>query len=86
MRKFFVLVAGCDVESAAMNIYLPSPASADTSALPATKSEFLVRQAKSGESSWLRSQLGKVSRPSKPSIASMQVTVWVKRKQGASRP
>ena len=32
---------GYDVESAAMNIYLPSPASADTSALPATKSEWL---------------------------------------------
>ncbi len=50
------------------------------------QSEFLVRQAKSGESSWLRSQPDKVSRPSEPSFASMQVTVWVKRKQGDSRP
>ena len=31
---------GSDVENAAMNIYLLSPASADTSALPATKSEW----------------------------------------------
>ena len=50
------------------------------------KSEFLVRQAKSGESSWLKSQPDKVSRPSEPSFASMQVTVWMKRKQGDSRP
>jgi len=50
------------------------------------QSEFLVRQAKSEESSWLRSQPDKVSRPSEPSFASMQVTVWVKRKQGDSRP
>jgi len=50
------------------------------------KSEFLVRQAKPGESSWLRSQPDKVSRPSEPSFAFMRATVWVKRKQGDSRP
>jgi len=49
------------------------------------KSEFLVRQAKLGESSWLRSQPDKVNRPSEPSFAFMRVTVWVKRKQGDSR-
>ena len=51
-----------------------------------SQSEFLVRQAKSGESSWLQSQPDKVSRPSEPSFAFMRVTVWVKRKQGDSRP
>ena len=50
------------------------------------QSEFLVRQAKSGESSWLKSQPDKVSRPSEPSFASMRATVWVKRKQEDSRP
>ena len=39
------------------------------------ESEFLVRQAKPGESSWLRSQPDKVSRPSEPSFAFMRVTV-----------
>ena len=51
-----------------------------------SKSEFLVRQAKPARSSWLKSQPGKVSRPSVPSFASMRVIVWVKRKQGDSRP
>ena len=51
-----------------------------------SQTEFLVRQAKSGESSWLKSQPDKVSRPSEPSFASMQVTVWMKRKQVDSRP
>jgi hypothetical protein len=50
------------------------------------QSEFLVRQAKPERSSWLRSQPDKVSRPSEPSFASMRATVWVKRKQGDSRP
>jgi len=50
------------------------------------ESEFLVRQAKPGKSSWLKSQPDKVCRPSEPSFASMRVTVWVKRKQGDSRP
>jgi hypothetical protein len=50
------------------------------------KSRFLVRQVKLGESSWLRSQSDKVSRPSEPSFAFMQATAWVKRKQGDRRP
>ena len=37
---YITVLPGSDVESAAMNIYLLSPASADTSALPATKSEW----------------------------------------------
>ena len=41
------------------------------------KSEFLVRQAKLGESSWLRSQPDKVSRLSEPSFVFMWVTVLV---------
>jgi hypothetical protein len=51
-----------------------------------SKSEFLVRQAKSAQSSWLKSQPDKVSRPSEPSFAFMRVIAWVKRKQGDSRP
>ena len=35
----------------------------------AQKSKLLVRQAKPEESSWLRSQPDKVSRPSEPSFA-----------------
>jgi hypothetical protein len=45
------------------------------------QNEFLVRQAKLEESGWLRSQRDKVSRPSEPSFAFMQVTAWVKRKR-----
>ena len=48
--------------------------------LSLSQSEFLVRQAKPARSSWLKSQPGKVSRPSVPSFASMRVIVWVKRK------
>ena len=39
------------------------------------KRKFLVRQAKLGESSWLRSQPDKVSRPSEPSFAFIRVIV-----------
>ena len=39
------------------------------------KSNVLVRQAKLGESSWLRSQPDKVSRPSEPSFAFIRVIV-----------
>ena len=46
----------------------------------------LVRQAKLVRFSWLRSQPDKVNRPSEPSFASIRVIVWVKRKQGSSRP
>jgi hypothetical protein len=45
-----------------------------------------VRQAKLGESSWLRNQPDKVSRPSEPSFAFIRVIVWVKRKQDDRRP
>jgi len=45
------------------------------------QNEFLVRQAKLEESGLLRSQRDKVSRPSEPSFAFMQVTAWVKRKR-----
>ena len=45
-----------------------------------------MRQAKPERSSWLRSQPDKVSRPSGPSFAFIRVTVWMKRKQGDSRP
>jgi hypothetical protein len=50
------------------------------------RSNVLVRQVKLGESSWLKSQSDKVSRPSEPSFAFMQVTAWVKRKQDDRRP
>jgi len=39
------------------------------------KSKFSVRQAKLGESSWLRNQPDKVSRPSEPSFAFIRVIV-----------
>ena len=39
------------------------------------ESKFLVRQAKLGESSWLRNQPDKVSRPSEPSFAFIRVIV-----------
>ena len=45
-----------------------------------------MRQAKLAQSSWLRSQPDKVSRPSEPSLALVMVTSWVKRRQGGSRP
>ena len=51
-----------------------------------SQSKFLVRQAKPERFSWLKSQPDKVSRPSEPSFALKRVTVWVKRKQGDSRP
>jgi hypothetical protein len=47
---------------------------------------FLVCQAKPEKSGWLRSQPDKVSRPSEPSFAFIWVPVWMKRKQGDSRP
>jgi len=53
---------------------------------PKQKSNSLVRQAKLVRFSWLRSQPDKVNRPSEPSFASIRVIVWVKRKQGSSRP
>ena len=54
--------------------------------LTSNESKFLVRQEKLGESSWLRNQPDKVSRPSEPSFAFMQVTAWMKRKQDDRRP
>src|SRR5450756_1569878 len=43
--------------------------------LPPRKRKFLVRQAKLGESSWLRSQPDKVSRPSEPNFVFIRVIV-----------